>query len=261
MTAGRVATFSISVKDHLGNSVKVAAKSGLTNTLFIMQYSAHFVTGSLFSVPHTSTSGRGRGATFGLTVDATKHLTAKVIVQGQNYAVGDTVTINTANTAIGGASAPAVELRVTEIGGDDFYAVQPIPISVRWMLSDNSCSTPNQCRFSKGTVTLAGTSNYQVSIRAPQTATIPFYDRYRVLPSIYAMDVLECCGFSATYYSSAATTTPSVAMGVSKIEYSQNGQFWAANTLLNNFRTRYVGMLYVSVSELFTFFEIGRAHV
>lgn len=254
MTAGRVTRFSIAVNDHVGNSVQVSSKSGLVDILFVRTYSTHFVPGTLFSIAHTSTSGRGWGATFKLTVDATKHLTAKVVIQGQNYAVGDTVTINTANTAIGGASAPAVGYLVQKIGGDSFYAIQPIPVSVRWMLSDNACSTANQCRFSKGTVTIAGSSQYQVSLRAPRTASTTFYDRYRVIPSLFAVDLLECCGFSATYYPSSTTTAPSVAMGVSMIEYSQSGQFWAANPLINSFRSRYIGMLYVSVSEVFTFF-------
>jgi len=133
-------------------------------------------------------------------------------------------------------------------------STQPIPVSVRWMLSDNGCSSPNQCRFSKGTVTNAGISEYQVQLRAPQTSSTVFYDRYRVIPSMYSIDLLHCCGFSATYYPSAATTAPSIATGVKMIQYSQAGEFWAANPLLNSFRSRYIGMLFATVSEVFTFF-------
>ncbi len=254
MTAARIAKFSISLKDQFGNPAEVSSKSGLTELRFASTFNSNFVPGTLFSVAHASTSGRGSGATFTLSVDASKFLTAKVIVQGNNYAIGDTVTINTANTAIGGAGAPAVVFFVEETGSDEPYAILPMPVSVRWMSSDGGCSTPNQCRFSKGTVTIAGKSEYEVTIRAPQTASTTFYDRYRVIPSLFSVDLLTCCGFSATYYPSAVTTAPSLAMGVSTIEYSQAGQFWAANPLLNSFRSRYIGMLYVSVSEVFTFF-------
>lgn len=254
MTAGRIAKFSIFLNDHFGNKVAVSSKSGLTKLEFASIYSSFFVQGTLFSVSHTSTSGRGSGATFTLRVDSSKYLTAKVIAQGQNYAIGDTVTINTSSTSIGGASAPAIRLYVEETGGDTLYAIQPIPVSVRWMLSDGGCSTPNQCRFSKGTVEIAGPSEYKVTIRAPQVASSAFYDRYRAIPTFFSADLLTCCGFSATYYSSANTSSPTLSMGVSMIQYSVAGQFWAANPLSNSFRSRYVGMLYVSASESFTFF-------
>jgi hypothetical protein len=190
MTAGKVAKFSIALKDHLGHNVALSSRSGIRSLEFKETYSAHFAEGSRFSVMPVSTSGRGSGATFSIKVDATKHLTVKVIIQGQNYAVGDTVTFTTANTAIGGASAPEITRRIEETGSDFEYVIEPMPVSVRWMLSDNSCSTPNQCRFSKGTVTVAGPSEYQVTLRAPKTTSMVFYDRFRAIPSLFAVDLL-----------------------------------------------------------------------
>ena len=100
----------------LGCSV-LTPRTGLTKLAFAIKTSSFFVQGTLNAASQASSSGLGSGATFTLTVDATKYLQVAITSQGKNYAVGDKVTINTANTAIGGASAPAVEFRVEEIGG------------------------------------------------------------------------------------------------------------------------------------------------
>jgi hypothetical protein len=100
----------------LGCSV-LSPKTGLTKLRFSIKKSSNFIEGTLNSVSQTSTSGRGSGARVSLAVDASKYLSAAIVSHGNNYAIGDTVTFDTANTDVGSGSSPAVVFVVEEIGG------------------------------------------------------------------------------------------------------------------------------------------------
>jgi hypothetical protein len=117
----------------LGCSV-LNPKTGLAKLSFAVTQSTHFLQGTLASTPHASTSGRGSGAAFSLTVDALKFMKAAIVAQGKNYAIGDTVTIQTSSTTVGGASAPAIVLIVEEIGGAFLSATRVTETAGDWQV-------------------------------------------------------------------------------------------------------------------------------